>query len=457
MSFTSPCPTCPRKYKAVGGDGPQPASILCIAERPGQDESRHGRVLCGKTGQEWDDLYLPLAGLERSEVRACNTVLCGSDNNKAPTDKEIAQCAQFHLPDEIKRTKPEVVILMGSSACSLVQGIRLDMMHGIPQHTSKVGRLFGWDGWLVPLYHPSMGLHESRWMKILMDDWNYLGRKLGHFSTRLVDHWEGDPPQETAKYELLHGELGGMHPRIAIDTETHGGQPWSIQWSGFPGTGYMLRADDLRGIGKFAAWVKEENTGMIFHNAAYDMEILRRMGIPVNLVEDTMQSSYHLGNLPQGLKSLTYRLFRHTMTSYEETVRPASIRALQDWMMEAYRIAQLDLSYTERVQLKTKVKEVVHKGELESLLTRLMRLTDSESEYDPWERLGGFWSPNNEFQTNHVEARIGRYPILGIGNCSMDQAVRYAVGDADWCGRVAVRLEQIRKESFIVNESDRDS
>lgn len=178
MSFTSPCPTCPRKYKAVGGDGPQPAPILCIAERPGQDETRHGRVLCGKTGQEWDDLYLPLAGLERSEVRACNTVLCGSDNNKAPTDKEITQCSQFHLPDEISRTKPDVVILMGSSACSLVSGIRLDMMHGIPQHTSKVGRLFGWDGWLVPLYHPSMGLHESRFMRVLMDDWIYLGQLL---------------------------------------------------------------------------------------------------------------------------------------------------------------------------------------------------------------------------------------------------------------------------------------
>ena len=43
---------------------------------------------------------------------------------------------------------------------------------------------------------------------------------------------------------------------------------------------------------------------------------------------DTMQEAFHLGNLPQGLKALTYRLFRHTMTSYEETVRPASIRAL---------------------------------------------------------------------------------------------------------------------------------
>lgn len=224
-----------------------------------------------------------------------------------------------------------------------------------------------------------------------------------------------------------------------------------------PRHGVLYRTNDRLAMDHLRFMLGSEGRDIVLHNAAYDLEVLRQLNIPVRQFRDTMQESYHLGNLPQGLKSLTYRLFRHTMTSYEETVRPASIRALQDWMIEAYQIAQLDLCYTERVQLKTKVKEVVHKGELESLLTRLMRLTDSESEYDPWERLGGFWSPDNEFQTNHIESRIGRYPILGIGNCSMDQAVRYAVGDADWTGRVAVRLEQIRKESFIVNESDRDA
>jgi uracil-DNA glycosylase family 4 len=457
-AWTEPCAGCPRKYglRAIGGDGPRPARILGIMERPGQDENRNGRVACGKTGQELDELYLPLAGLDRSEVRLCNTVLCGHESNKAPTAKEIAQCAPHHIPVEIERTNPDCILLMGATACSLVQGIRLDYMHGIPQHTSKVGELFGWSGWLVPMFHPAIGLHESRFMTVCMDDWKELGAILKE------EHWAGDPKAESYRYERVHGEIAGMHPRIAIDTESHGGKPWSIQWSGYKNTGYLMFADDARGIAKFTAWLLDNpDTEMVFHNAAYDMEVLRKLGIPVVHWRDTMQEAFHLGNLPQGLKALAYRLFRHTMTSYEETVMPASVRALTDWMTEAYMIAQLDLSHVTQRFHKTSGKRLsdkVEKGELESLLTRLLRLTNEESEYDPWERLRDFWrEPTNEWMVTHIEARVGKYPVAGIANCSLKEAVRYAVGDADWTGRVAVELERRRQGAFQIHEGDRDA
>ena len=116
-----------------------------------------------------------------------------------------------------------------------------------------------------------------------------------------MEDWEGmkgilyedDPDPEPVRYERLHGELNGMHRRIAIDTESHAGKPWSIQWSGYKGTGYMLFADDLRGIGKFAAWLRENpETEIVFHNASYDMEVLRTLGIPVRRFRDTMQEAY---------------------------------------------------------------------------------------------------------------------------------------------------------------------
>ena len=87
--FTNSCETCPRKHRAIGGSGPQPSRILAIAERPGPRENERGEVLVGPTGQEFDELYLPLAGLDRSEIRVCNTVMCWADSNKTPTDKEI--------------------------------------------------------------------------------------------------------------------------------------------------------------------------------------------------------------------------------------------------------------------------------------------------------------------------------------------------------------------------------
>jgi len=459
-NWVQPCPNCPRTYKAIGGDGPRPAPVLAIMERPGQVENAHGRVADGKTGQELDELYLPLAGLDRSEIRVINCVLCWADNNKTPTDKEVAQCAPHHVPQEIERTNPKVILLCGSTACSLVSGVRLDYMHGIPQHTSKVGDLFGWEGWLIPLYHPSIGLHESRWMQICMEDWEGLRHLIGQSSFEAGDQYrfEGDPEPEPVRYELCYQEIAGMHPRIAVDTESHGGKPWSIQWSGYRNTGYMIRADDARAVAKFSAWLRDNDTEIIFHNAAYDLEVLRQLDIPVRSFRDTMQEAFALGNLPQGLKALAYRLFRHTMTSYEETVRPASLRALISWMTEAYIVASTDLAFVERVQMKTKVKEVVRKGPLESLLQRLLRLTSVESDYDPWERLTDFWHDEcNEWMVNYVESRCGHYPILGIANCSMPDAISYAVADADWTGRVAVELARRRGQAFKIYEGDRDA
>lgn len=459
--FVDACRECRREYgyRAVGGDGPQPARVLIVMERPGQDENRNGRVACGATGQELDELYLPLAGLDRSEVRVCNTVLCGNATNRKPTDKEIAQCAPFHLPDEIEKTNPDVILLLGATPCSLVEGIRLDMMHGIPQHTSKVGALLGWEGWLVPMYHPAIGMHESRYMTICMEDWAAL--KGAEF--------KDDPPVEEHDYQITDGNVlrnQTLHPRcrsIALDTESMGGKPWSVQFSAAKGVGYLVPASDKRALCHLQRLLAEVEE-IVMHNAAYDLEVLRHLGIHVRRFRDTMQEAFQLGNLPHGLKPLTYRLFRHTMTSYEETVRPASLRKLIEWLTEALCIAQQDFTLvTERFgKTGKRLKDESRKGEMESLLKRLLQKTDPYSEYDPYgkpddPRLAAFWSdPMNEWQTSHVEGRIGRYPIIGIANCAMDEAIQYAVGDADWTGQVAVELARRRKGAFQIFEGDRD-
>jgi uracil-DNA glycosylase family 4 len=422
-------------------------------ERPGQDESRHGRVACGKAGQELDDLYLPLAGLDRSEIRVCNTVLCGEPNNKKPTGKEIAGCAPFHIPREIERTNPEVILLLGASACSLVtngKGIDLEAAHGIPQPTSKVGDLFGWQGVVVPMFHPAQGLHEGRWMQTAMEDW----RRLGEFFQFGDD---GDPEIEPYDYSLaeavdIAGDIGASS-RISIDTESHDGKPWSIQYNQASGMGRIVLVKEAEALYHLQRLVREAEE-VIFHNASYDLEVLRKLDIHVRCYRDTMQEAFHLGNLPQGLKPLVYRLFRHTMTSYKETVWPASILNLQEWMFEAVQIAESDLSFKE--QKKKSVK--VHKGELESLLTRLLRLARPHSDYDPWDRLDAFWKdPLNSWMVSHMENRIGKYPVLGIANCKMKDAIRYAVGDADWTGRAAVELARRRQTAFQIYDTDRDN
>lgn len=464
MVDPSPCPPCPRKYLPLPGDGPQPCRYLCIAERPGYNENKQGRVLVGKAGQEQDETYFPLAGLRRSQVRCTNAVRCWADSNRTPSDKEIAACAAHHLPGELAETQPEVVFLLGASACSLCPGINLDTHHGIP----RFGRIFGWEGIVVPMYHPAIGLHEGRWMTPLLEDWSRVMEELALL--------QFEEPEVQINYRVLH--VGAVtqylqsrhwpHPP-GVDTESHGASPYSVQFSHWPGEGWFIRADDHEAVEWFAQWAVSREVAL--HFAGHDLEVLRRLGIRVPHYRDTMQEAFHLGNLPQGLKPLVYRLFRVTMHSWEDTVRPASINALLTWLGEAMLIARADLYSTKTKTYKTCIcghSERAHStfkhlescpcrvytpreeavevpGDAERLFHRLIGHTDESSEYDPWERLDEFWRENGHAAA-HIEARVGRYPILGIGNCTEAQAIRYAVGDADWTGQVAVELERRRRE-----------
>lgn len=484
----TPCPNCPRKYLPLPGDGPQPSRFLALLERPGFNENQQGRVAVGKAGQELDETYLPLTGLHRNDIRVSNVVQCWADNNRTPSVKEVWSCAAHHIPEELRETEPEVVILMGGSACSLCPGIRLDIHHGIPQHTSKVGDLFGWQGWVVPMFHPAIGLHEGRWMTLLLEDWARLREELeapGDPESPPVDYRIArcvfDVDYYYKKYDIPSGPCQPNKPPdwTGTDTERHGSRDFSVQVSVKPGTGIMIHAEDRPALERLRFHMDQ----CVMHNALADIGPLERMGQRITVYRDTMQEAYQLGNLPQGLKPLVYRLFRQTMTSWEDTVRPASINALLSWLGEALVVSRLDLCSTAMRQYKTCVcghgepahwnvshaakcpctlytprsEAVEVRGSAEALFDRLIQHTDAGSGYDPWKRLRD-WRAESEKEYAHVVARCGEWPILGIGNCTQAQAIQYAVGDADYTGRVAVELERRRGDRrFEIVPGDEDN
>ena len=449
------CSACSLKYQCVRATGPRPARILCIGERPGVIENAKGYCFCGPTGEEWDYTYLPLAGLRRQDVMVTNTVLCWAENNRKPTAKEIAACSQFHLPAEIAATKPEIIILMGGTACSLIPDINLEVEHGIP----RWGELFGWKGWVVPMDHPAKGLHDTTDMIRMLEDWERLKNWL--LNPKQFWPWAVDIFKDEVDYKLIRSvnELDQYFLKYrpvqkisCIDTESHGGREWSIQFSIRPGTGRMVLLNpkvNLTGavLAALPYWLDQYL--ITFHNAPADLPITENLRYGESLEEyrDTMQEAYHLGNLPQGLKALGYRLCGVKMKSWEEVVGEASRVALFDWMTA--RIQEEELRpVVEQVQLKTKVKEVRKPNEIEKKLRHVQRymLTGSE-EYDPWERLRAI-------------PELSGYPVKGIANCSLEEAVKYGCRDADVGLRVALELERRRtrivEEEWRISEDDWD-
>lgn len=449
-----PCDLCPRTTRLVCGNGPIPSTIMAIGEAPGKDEDRTGIPFVGQSGREFNETYLKLAGLQREEIYVTNTRKCRPENNRKPMPREASVCAAHHLPSEIEQVQPEVIFLLGATACDLVPDIQLDVEHGIPRWC---GDLFGWSGWVVPMYHPASGLHNTSMMIPILEDWGkmpyFLSR--GQYRIRVDETEEYLEQPRGADYRLARSRndvndyFNCHYSRFhAIDTESHNGIPWSIQISSEPGTALMIRMDDEESLEWLAGALNQflylHGDTIVFHNAPADLPVVESLIKKLLRSEyepfeyrDTMQEAYNLGNLPQGLKALGYRLFGVKMQSWEDLVTPYSQLEVLMWMVEAagYESSHPDIQYEE---LKTKVREVVKPNATEKALMRIMKHTSNGDDYDPWERL-------DQLDLRRAIEKCGPIPRKGIAHVPLQEAVRYGCRDADITLRLALKLEQLRK------------
>ena len=160
------CSLCPNYRRPVPSSGPTPCRVMFLGEAPGRSEDETGEPFCGKTGIELNQTYLPILGLPRSEVYVANAVQCSERDYSNPTAAAAWSCAGMHLAPLLEKVKPEILVPMGQVACSLFPEINLNLDHGLP----CVGKWGAWKGCVVPMYHPSAGLHQTSFMIPLQQD-----------------------------------------------------------------------------------------------------------------------------------------------------------------------------------------------------------------------------------------------------------------------------------------------
>lgn len=463
----SRCSACPNTHRQVFPSGQTDTRIMLVGEGPGHWEDKRGVPFIGQSGQELDQTYLRIAGLERRDIFITNAVQCRCERNGVdvrPSDSLLRACAENHLREEIQVVQPEIIILAGAAACSLIPGIKLDLEHGFPRRAT----LYGHKCTVVPMYHPALGMHETKNMTVMLEDWERFGRWLKDPSIiecsekTVVKRYQLIEPGmfwETIEREPEH------HDYLPIDTESDEGRLWSIQFSTRPGQSFMILAEHTQLIEEFGQWLGWTYNGVVMHNAAHDLDDLNQVGIRPRKVRDTMQELYHLGNLPQGLKAAVYRVFGYRMVSYDETVTPYSKMALEDWLacalghvsgirqIEPHPIG-LGCPTCGKKHRTDQSRHIPH--ESETVLRRIItKLQEPGSEYDAWERpkvdkgiekprlLGRDWLPE-------LEATVGRMPRKSIVHVPLAEAIQYGCSDADYTGRLATWLETERER--IVKE-----
>ena len=153
--FIPPRPTMPKLREAaarcrgcglwscgrvVFGEGPRRAVVMFVGEQPGDQEEVAGHPFVGPAGKVLD-AALEEAGIDRTTVYLTNAVKHfkferGARSNrrihKKPNDTEIRACQPW-LEEEIKVTKPRVIVLLGATAAQSLLGKQFR----VTQHRGK--------------------------------------------------------------------------------------------------------------------------------------------------------------------------------------------------------------------------------------------------------------------------------------------------------------------------------
>ena len=425
------CPKCPNKRHCVPANGPESSRLCFIGEAPGWEEDKKLIPFQGKTGQEVNRHYLPLAGLSRPNVWFWNAIGCmpattgGKLDPKRTADLELLEsCSNFHMFPALRRIRPKIVVPMGSFANRAIDPeINLEFQHGIPIETE-------W-GSTFPMYHPSLGIHEPKKMLMIRNDWIRLGKYLKGKLNIPVDEYEGQEDyREIETEEELHYILDGNEDQVmACDTENRKDRsPFCLTFSITVGTGYLIQAHRSDLLQVYQEFLDRWTGWILWHNWLHDYEIVTAMGLrfPRKLIRDTMLMVFHLGNLPQGLKALAYRELGMTMQDFDDLVKPYSTQLAVNYLRRAYCE-----DWPKPEQSLQRGKDGKWKITKPHGFSQKLKRFFTDYDKDPEKDVFNMWSDNWEAEQEMVEKVMGDWPGKCISHTPFDKIISYATRDAD--------------------------
>ena len=153
------CRLADTQTQSLCGEGSLHAGLMLIAQAPGENEDREGRMFIGPSGKVLNDL-LRMVYIDRKEIYMTNLIKCMLPQNRKPKSDEIATCSQY-LDREIELIHPEILAPLGYYATRYILE-----KYGIPLPVKRefrevYGNVLEGDGKkIIPLQHPAAVLHD---------------------------------------------------------------------------------------------------------------------------------------------------------------------------------------------------------------------------------------------------------------------------------------------------------
>ena len=159
----------------VFSDGQPSARVMVIGEAPGREEDRQGKPFVGDAGQLLDKMFNAI-GLGRDHMGdtalyITNVMPWRPPQNRDPSLEEIQMMLPF-LKRHIELVDPEMLVLMGNTACNAVLG-RTGITRLRGQWQEFMGRP------VMPMFHPAFLLRDASRKKAAWEDLQTIQARLG--------------------------------------------------------------------------------------------------------------------------------------------------------------------------------------------------------------------------------------------------------------------------------------
>ena len=265
--------------------------------------------------------------------------------------------------------------------------------------------------------------------------------------------------------------LGSTIRKIYSDSEGYARRPWSVQWSAKPGTGYLIKAEDVNVLRCFLDWVVESGVTVIFHNSLHDRSVFRAMarlcgwseerilfGLDQVPFGDTMVMAYLLQLEPQGLKGLATRHSNMSMMSYDELMGDKQNDMARDHLFRMW-----DLLWHDYQEAQQKAFEKINKTPLRDKSGKVKRSKDGTIKlrkttvlpaiaksdlFKAVERCTKAKEPFRLYGDQREDIVVEGYNLLGempeatLDDVDFPTALRYGCRDGDATARVEPELSK---------------
>ena len=314
------CSVCPFKDREfVPPEGPKDSEVLFLGQAPARNEVREGRPFAGQAGVCLN-AALEESSLERGKILIDNVILCFFAGGERPP-REAVECCRGHIDLET----PRVIVPLGNDAL----GVVTNRWDGI---MSLSGEAFGSpEKVVIPLVHPAFYLRNNmpesftdfvQGVSLVRDFLE--GRSYFHVGSRfrvlrsreealaLFESLRSSPPRDLA----VDLEASGPDPfgdiilcvALAWDEEEGVVIPWDSEYLRQHNSEFVGLLEDEEVFRSLKSCL-ELQPGVLAHNSLYDACMLKREGIDVRVVNDTLLMHYVLDERRgvQGLKNIARR------------------------------------------------------------------------------------------------------------------------------------------------------